>query len=421
MRRLKRVNMKSTRLVAVLMVVVLALTLFAFNLQQPSVHADSNEVAALKKNLETIQSSLKQVENDRAAIAAKEQQLTGDLAFLQTRSEQQRELVDEALEQKQFALMTLEEDRLACIQAYENLENKEHEYGERIALMFDWKQKSLLEILFSANDIEGVFSTLRFMKMVTDADEEALDELNAARALAEVTQADSEEKYQASIELLEEADRVLSEIKNQTAMTENSLAEVQSQLTIYRQKQEQLKIDVSAAQAKLDAQQKLEREKREKEERERKAREEAAKKANKPKPKPKPANPGKISTGMFVWPTPGYYFVTSHFGWREWSKSWHQGVDIGAPTGACIVAMAAGTVIACGSRAISGNYIYVDHGGGIVTRYYHLSRIACHMGQKVSAGQLIGYVGSTGRSTGPHLHFEVRVNGSPVNGLKYFR
>lgn len=421
MRKLKQVNMKSTRLVAAMMVVVLVSALFVFNLQRPAVCADSNEVAALKKNLETIQNSLKQVESNRAALAAKEKQLTGDLAFLQTRSEQQRELFDDALEQKQFALMTLEEDRLACIQAYENLEKKESEYGERIALMFDWRQKSLLEILFSSDDIEGVFSTLRFMKMVTDADEEALDELNAAKALAEVIQADSEEKYQASIELVEEADRVLSEIKNQTAMTESSLAEVQSQLTHYRQKQEQLKIDVSAAQAKLDAQQKLEREKREKEERERKAREEAAKNANKPKPNPKPTNPGKVSIGMFVWPTPGYYFVTSPFGWRKWSNSFHEGVDIGAPTGAYIVAMAAGTVIASTYRPVSGNYIYIDHGGGIVTRYYHLSRIACSVGQKVQSGQLIGYVGSTGRSTGPHLHFEVRVNGSPVNGLKYFR
>jgi murein DD-endopeptidase MepM/ murein hydrolase activator NlpD len=83
--------------------------------------------------------------------------------------------------------------------------------------------------------------------------------------------------------------------------------------------------------------------------------------------------------------------------------------------------MAAGTVMARGSRAISGNYIYVNHGNGIITRYYHLSGFACSVGQKVNAGQLIGYVGSTGRSTGPHLHFEIRINGTPVNGLRYFR
>ncbi len=414
MRQLKRINMKSTRFVAVMMVVVLLSAFFTFNLQRPMVHADSNKVATLKKNLETIQNSLKQVENNRAALAAKEKQLTGDLAFLQTRSEQQRELYDTALEQKQFALMTLEEDRQACIQAHENYEEKQREYCERVTLMFDWRQKSILEILFSSNDIEGVFSTLRFMKMVTDADEEALDDLNAAQALAEAIQADSEEKYQASIELLEEADRVLAEIRNQAAMTGKSLEEVKSQLTNYRQKQEQLKKDVSAAQAKLDAQQKLEQQ-----ERERKAKEAAAKTTV--KPKPKPTNPPKVSTGMFVWPTPGYYFVTSPFGWRSWSNSYHEGVDIGAPTGAYVVAMAAGTVMARGSRAISGNYIYVNHGNGIITRYYHLSGFACSVGQKVNAGQLIGYVGSTGRSTGPHLHFEIRINGTPVNGLRYFR
>ena len=121
------------------------------------------------------------------------------------------------------------------------------------------------------------------------------------------------------------------------------------------------------------------------------------------------------SASGFIWPASGP--VTSPFGWR-WGRM-HEGIDIGAPYGAPIVAAAAGTVIYCGWMSGYGNLVAIDHGGGISTAYGHQSSIAVACGQHVDQGQTIGYVGSTGHSTGPHLHFEVRVNGSPVDPLGY--
>ena len=96
-----------------------------------------------------------------------------------------------------------------------------------------------------------------------------------------------------------------------------------------------------------------------------------------------------------------------------------QGVDIAAEIGTPIVATADGVVTAAGWNGGYGNMVDVDHGGGIVTRYGHASAVAVTVGQQVRRGQTIAYVGSTGRSTGPHLHYEVRVNGQPVNPAGY--
>ena len=97
----------------------------------------------------------------------------------------------------------------------------------------------------------------------------------------------------------------------------------------------------------------------------------------------------------------------------------HEGVDLGAPYGSPIEAAAAGTVIYAGWLGGYGNLTVIDHGGGLATAYGHQSRIGVSVGQQVAQGEVIGYVGSTGHSTGPHLHFEVRVNGQAVDPLGY--
>jgi murein DD-endopeptidase MepM/ murein hydrolase activator NlpD len=97
----------------------------------------------------------------------------------------------------------------------------------------------------------------------------------------------------------------------------------------------------------------------------------------------------------------------------------HEGIDLSAPMGAPIVAPAAGRVISVGNEPGYGNTFQIDHGNGIVTKFAHCSRIVVHIGQQVTRGQLIATVGNTGLATGPHLHYEVHVNGQPVDPLKY--
>jgi len=121
------------------------------------------------------------------------------------------------------------------------------------------------------------------------------------------------------------------------------------------------------------------------------------------------------SNAGLIWPVQGP--VTSPFGWR-WGRM-HEGIDIGVGYGTPIQAAAGGTVIYCGWEEGYGNFVVLDHGGNLATAYGHQSSIAVTCGQQVSQGDVIGYVGCTGHCFGPHLHFEVRVNGNPVDPLGY--
>jgi murein DD-endopeptidase MepM/ murein hydrolase activator NlpD len=121
------------------------------------------------------------------------------------------------------------------------------------------------------------------------------------------------------------------------------------------------------------------------------------------------------SAAGLIWPVDAP--ITSPFGWR-WGRM-HEGIDLGAGYGAPIAAAAPGTVIYAGWLGGYGNLTVIDHGGGLATAYGHQSSIAVGVGDQVAQGQAIGYVGSTGHSTGPHLHFEVRVNGQAVDPLGY--
>ena len=125
--------------------------------------------------------------------------------------------------------------------------------------------------------------------------------------------------------------------------------------------------------------------------------------------------PVRSSSGALLWPVDGP--VTSPFGWR-WGRM-HEGIDIGVGYGTPIHAAASGSVIYAGWMSGYGNLVVLDHGDGLATAYGHQSQLAVSIGQSVSQGQVIGYVGSTGHSTGPHLHFEVRVDGSAVDPLGY--
>lgn len=127
-----------------------------------------------------------------------------------------------------------------------------------------------------------------------------------------------------------------------------------------------------------------------------------------------PTSTPPSSSGL-IWPVSGP--ITSPFGMR-WG-SLHPGLDIGAGMGTPIHAAASGRVIVAAYSGGYGNLIVIDHGNGLATAYAHQSSMAASVGQQVSQGQVIGYVGSTGFSTGPHLHFEVRVNGSPVDPMGY--
>jgi len=132
---------------------------------------------------------------------------------------------------------------------------------------------------------------------------------------------------------------------------------------------------------------------------------------------------GEPSALGLIWPTPGYFRVTSSYGWRVHpvSGKWkmHTGLDIGAPMDARVVAVKDGTVLVSGRMNGYGNVVVLDHGNGLTSLFAHLNERLVNKGDTVKSGEIIALVGSTGRSTGPHLHFEVRVQGKHHNPQDY--
>ncbi len=129
----------------------------------------------------------------------------------------------------------------------------------------------------------------------------------------------------------------------------------------------------------------------------------------------------KLSTSPSIWPLRGR--INSHFGYRiapfGRGRRFHKGIDIKGKVGQPIVASAMGTVTQAGFDGAYGIVVTIEHGGGFMTKYAHMQAATVKVGQKVKRGDVIGRVGMTGRTTGPHLHYEVRVGGVPANPMKY--
>lgn len=132
-------------------------------------------------------------------------------------------------------------------------------------------------------------------------------------------------------------------------------------------------------------------------------------------------NKGIAASMPSIWPING--FITSSFGGRKspfgGGNQFHKGLDISGRPGTPIIAPGEGTVTLAAPDGAYGNSVEIDHGGGIVTKYAHMQRSIVKPGQWIRKGEVLGYVGMTGRATGPHLHYEVRLNGVPVNPMRY--
>lgn len=311
------------------------------------------------------------------------------------------------IQQLDEQMQTLEK---SISQKEKELAEKKKTLENRLVAMYMKKETTFLDVVLSGN-LMNFISNQDIIKQAADYDNKLITEVEEIKTSLESEKAKIEQVKLEKEQKSKELQNLKSEKEQKAANLTEEQKKLETQLSEYKAQAEQY-----AA---------LERQAIAKEEAARKAAQEAAAKKTSSSSNSggKSAPVTTYSGGKLGWPCPSSSRITSQYGYRILFgvRDFHTGIDIGATHGSNIVAAESGTVILAnyGWNGGYGNYIIINHGNGITTRYAHASKLYVSAGQTVSKGQVIAAVGTTGNSTGPHLHFEVRTNGTHKNPLNY--
>ena len=388
------------RRVALALLLLLAVATPAFGDNAGRKHQLDSQIATLQNTLtgqrQKERALRSQVDDYTSRIRALEARV-GDVSLRLTTLEE-----DLALHQKRLdalnALFNVQTDRLTTLRG--EYRRSLDVLNKRLVDIYESDDPTTLDILFGSHSIQDAIDRVQALSEI-NAQDRAVSAA-VARAKRQVTAARKKTKRLRGTVNAETA--VIRARTDQTRAVRDELVGARNDLSSTKQqklqdlstlteaeRQEAGEIDaLQAASARIAAQIR-------------------AAQAQNTGPTQTPSNAG------LIWPVQGP--VTSPFGWR-WGRM-HEGIDIGVGYGTPIHAAAGGTVIYCGWEEGYGNFVVIDHGGNLATAYGHQSSIAVTCGQQVNQGQVIGYVGCTGHCFGPHLHFEVRVGGNPVDPLGY--
>jgi murein DD-endopeptidase MepM/ murein hydrolase activator NlpD len=275
--------------------------------------------------------------------------------------------------------------------------------NERLVSIYESDAPSMLDVVLNASSFQSLLDQVDYMNEIGAQDRKVAEQVRRARNEVAVEKAQTQ-RARAGMAAETQAVAIRTQ---QKALYRQQLVSASSELAGQRDRQkvalDQLSAQDRAAAEEIDSLQAASARIAD----QIRAAEQNTASTSGPSPA---ANPGG-----FQWPVQGP--LTSPFGMR-WGRL-HPGIDIAVPSGTPVHASAAGTVIYAGWESGYGNFVVIDHGGGIATAYGHNTSVAVAVGQHVEQGQVIAYSGSTGFSTGPHVHFEVRVNGNPVDPLGY--
>ena len=389
---------------------VIALTMMCCGLMVFPSFATKNNLADAKKKKTAIEQEMKRAKETLAKLET----LKGDAvayvkkldASLETLSEELSQLsTDIEKKEEQIAITTTE------LQAAEITEAAQYEAMKlRIKYMYEKGDSSYVDLLLQARSLSELLSKAEYIGKISEYDREKLDEYAATKVQITEVKTTLETEHAELLDLQEQTEAKHASVEELMVAKQAEIKAVESKIDAAKNEVTDYQKDLKAQENSIKAI-----------EAEIKRQEEAAKK--KAEAFGQTYKTQSIGDIKFIWPCPSSGRITSKFGARtsptKGASSNHQGIDIGAPTGNNIVAAAGGTVVVSTYSYSAGNYVMLNHGGGVYTVYMHASKLLCKVGDTVKQGQVIAKVGSTGYSTGPHLHFGIRVNGTYVNPSKY--
>lgn len=348
---------------------------------------DAKEAAKNKKAAQEILDNLKKAKSNMEDYIIQLDKSLNEVQIEISHLEQNQKELQERIEETQ---KNLEIARSAQEEQYEAMK-------ERIQMVYESGNKGYLEVLLTATSMTDAINKTEYAAQVSLYDYNVLKQLKTAKEQVANLKMKLDQDLAANQALQEE-------VNQQKETMETLVAEKSRQVQEYTKSIEGQQEEVNRyAQAEAEAEAIIAQ-----------AEQNASTSAT-----------SAYTGGIFTWPVPGYSRITSYFGNRTspvaGASSNHKGIDIACDAGASVVAAASGTVIVAAYNYAEGNYVCIDHGGGVVTVYMHNSSLLVSPGQTVSAGQQIAAAGSTGISSGPHCHFGVRVDGNYVDPLAYLQ
>lgn len=389
------------------------------------------EKKELEKEKKELNSTLSDLENDKADILeyiekldTKINKVSADFEKTQTKIENKKKSIKKLTKKIE--------------QAEIDINNQYDSMKKRIKYMYENGNSDYIDILLASGSLSELLNKSEYIEKISAYDANMLDNFIAGKNELEEKRAALEEKKLA----LETAAEALAQEKAALDKLENRK---KKEIDIYNANIAKTQEAISDNQSELERQERIiedellkeqiriaEEEKRRKEEEERKRQEELKRQQEQQnqnqsdtntEPAAEPSGNNNNSAGGFIWPLAVAGKITSGFGSRNsptaGASSNHQGIDISAPTGTAIYAAKGGTVVTAAYSSGAGNYVMINHGNGVFTVYMHASSLTVSKGDEVSQGQTIAKVGSTGISTGSHLHFGISVNGAYVNPGNY--
>ena len=389
-------------------------TVFSSYATSKAIEDAKKKVSSMEEEKKKVESTLKELEGKKSDTAAYVKELdrnlsalAGELTKLEGDISRKEEQIEEAKAELETAKVT---------------ENRQYEDMKlRIQYMYENGQTGLLESMMQSESIAELLNRAEYASQITSYDRKMLEEYRKTRQEVALKEEALKTEHQELLTRQDSTKAKQSSVKTLMASKEAELASYETKIASAQGEIDQYNADIKAQEEHMA---RVEAEIRRKEEEARKA-EEARRAEEAKKNQSSAGGDSTVKKGNtnFIWPCPASGRISSAFGDRssptEGASTNHKGIDIPAPSGSSIVAAADGKVVISTYSYSAGNYIMIDHGGGLTTVYMHCSQLLVKEGETVKQGQTIAKVGSTGYSTGPHLHFGVRSGGSYVNPSGY--
>lgn len=366
--------------------IISILLLFSFSFLT---FADTIDDAVRKQ--EELNKKIQSTQSEINKKAAEQKKLRNELSQINSTLEKTNASINEINNSLELSTENIEK-------ISQEISKKQDEVGERSELLKDRLtdiyikgEVKFLDVLFQATSFSDFLSRYEMMKIVAKNDNVLLTELEKEKKSLDEAKVALENEKTKLVQLKAQREAKTNELSVASSRHKTVIANITKEKAYYESMLDELE-----AQSKIIEQQIL---------------------SLQPK--------GGTSPSSLSWPTPGYYRITSPYGYRIHpvlkTKRIHTGIDLGVPYGKNVVASNSGKVILAKYNGSYGYCVIIDHGGGMGSLYAHLSSFSVKAGDTVAAGQKIAQIGTSGLSTGPHLHFEVRLNGSHTNPQNYLR